>query len=623
MINLFSKGKYFLISLLTILFLYNSCTQKLKLSDIEYYTSAMNSYTIPGSLEIVNPVNETLYPPEIAPPCIRWNANTPEVDKWIIIIELNGTKDAVSHTTDKNFWQLESSEWEKIKSLSTARPAKMSIIGINEQNPKVILSGKQNTFSTSTDSVGAPIFYRDVTLPFGFAISHYETIRWRLGDISSNTESPIIMENLHVCGNCHSFTSDGKTLAMDVDYSNDKGSYVITSLEEETQLSAEKIITWSDYKREDNERTYGMLSQISPDGRYIISTVKDLSVFVPRDENLTYSQLFFPLKGILVYYDTLTKEFKALPGADDREYVHSSATWSPDGKYIVFAKAKAIHDDESGNDGSGIVDTIKAYNLLHSFFDRTRLFKYDLYRIPFNNGKGGKAELLVGASENNKSNYFPRFSPDGKWIVYCQAESFMLLMPDSKLFIIPAEGGTPREMTCNTDDMNSWHSWSPNSKWIVFSSKKRGPYTDLYLTHIDENGNDTPPVLLENLSIKYRAVNIPEFVNIKPGRKITLLPQFQDEVSKIIPIRLANVRDGEFVGNCYSNGHRATVNVTVQNNRILRIEITELESNEGKLAEAIVDMVISKQSLEIAPLKEAPNSSMVVLKSIEFALRKG
>ncbi|MQY80272.1 MAG: hypothetical protein GH151_13965 [Bacteroidetes bacterium] len=43
------------------------------------------------------------------------------------------------------------------------------------------------------------------------------------------------------------------------------------------------------------------------------------------------------------------------------------------------------------------------------------------------------------------SNYFARYSPDGKWIVFCQVESFMLLMPDSKLYIMPAEGGTPRE----------------------------------------------------------------------------------------------------------------------------------------------------------------------------------
>ena len=141
-------------------------------------------------------------------------------------------------------------------------------------------------------------------------------------------------------------------------------------------------------------------------------------------------------------------------------------------------------------------------------------FKFDLYRIPWNNGDGGKAVPIKGASENNKSNYFARYSPDGKWIVFCQAENFMLLQPDSKLYIMPANGGEPRLMNCNAGEMNSWHSFSPNSKWMVFSTKHFGAYTQLFLTHIDENGNDTPPIWLEQLTVNKKAANIPEFVNI-------------------------------------------------------------------------------------------------------------
>ena len=62
--------------------------------------------------------------------------------------------------------------------------------------------------------------------------------------------------------------------------------------------------------------------------------------------------------------------------------------------------------------------------------------------------------------------------------------------------------------------MNSWHSWSPNSRWVVFSSKTRGPYTRMYLTHIDEHGKDSPAILIDNVAAANRAVNFPEFVNI-------------------------------------------------------------------------------------------------------------
>jgi Flp pilus assembly protein TadD len=69
-------------------------------------------------------------------------------------------------------------------------------------------------------------------------------------------------------------------------------------------------------------------------------------------------------------------------------------------------------------------------------------------------------------------------------------------------------------MRCNTPLMNSWHSFSPNGRWLVFSSKSRSPYTQLFLTHLDENGNDTPAVLIENSTAANRAANIPEFVNV-------------------------------------------------------------------------------------------------------------
>src|SRR5208282_4661513 len=67
---------------------------------------------------------------------------------------------------------------------------------------------------------------------------------------------------------------------------------------------------------------------------------------------------------------------------------------------------------------------------------------------------------------------------------------------------------------CNTPLMNSWHSFSPNGRWLVFSSKARSPYTQMYLTHIDEQGNDSPAILVENSTAANRAVNLPEFVNI-------------------------------------------------------------------------------------------------------------
>jgi Tol biopolymer transport system component len=69
-------------------------------------------------------------------------------------------------------------------------------------------------------------------------------------------------------------------------------------------------------------------------------------------------------------------------------------------------------------------------------------------------------------------------------------------------------------MRANTSRMNSWHSFSPNGRWMVFASKARSAYTQMYLTHIDADGNDSPAIIIDNATAANRAVNLPEFVNI-------------------------------------------------------------------------------------------------------------
>src|SRR5208283_4239021 len=271
-------------------------------------------------------------------------------------------------------------------------------------------------------------------------------------------------------------------------------------------------------------KRFGFMSQVSPDGRYVVTSIgppaaenvhqKENPGFAPglsdrlfsmNYNDIRFTQVFYPTRGILAWYDRKAQKLRPLPGADDPRFVQTSAFWSPDGKYLIFSRAEARDPYPAGAEKPKYANDPNETQV-----------QYDLYRIPFNEGRGGKAQPVAGASGNGMSNNFPKVTPDGRWIVFVQNRNGLLMRPDSHLYIVPFAGGKARLMNCNTPRMNSWHTFSPNGRWLAFSSKGRSAYTQLMLTHIDADGNDSPAILVDNMTAANRAVNIPEFVNIPP-----------------------------------------------------------------------------------------------------------
>jgi tetratricopeptide (TPR) repeat protein len=474
-------------------------------------------------IKIEHPLEGAEMPWNMPAPVVFWKTNGDSAVHWAAGFKAGSQQWVFADIYPR--WHPQEAQWRSMKDAAKGAIT-LTLAEYRARDPRHLLARSSVRFAISPDSVDYPIFYREVNLPFSEAVKDPSHIRWRFGSITNRSGPPIVLSHLPVCGNCHSFTADGRYLAMDVDYANSKASYVITRTAPQMRLATSDIISWDDYRRKDGQQTFGLLSQISPDGRYVLSTVKDRSVFVARPD-LAFSQLFFPIQGIVAVYDRVERRFFALPGADDPRYVQSNPTWSPDGKWVVFARNRAAKLEKPVG-GSQI---LLRPEQCEEFLKGGKSFKFDLYRLPFNGGKGGTAKPLLGASKNGRSNYFPKFSPDGRWIVFCQASNYMLLQPDSELYIIPSEGGKARRLGCNLWRMNSWHSWSPDGKWLVFSSKAFSPYTQLCLTRMSKDGQASPPVWLAQMVAPGRAANIPEFVNLPPTGIVRIHEQFLDDYS--------------------------------------------------------------------------------------------
>jgi len=501
------------------------------------------------SITVDYPEQGSIFPLEITPPTFLWRDGSGNASVWMIDVAFTDgsrgirAKSSGAHLTigeidprclsasnelptltpqqaaDRT-WVPDATTWEAIKRHSMEHPATITITGFREGQPDRPVSRGTVVIQTSEDPVGAPIFYRDVPLIPSeqeegvikpLAQEDLPLLSWRLRNIGE-PRSHLLLTGMHTCANCHSFSLDGKTLGMDLDGpANDKGLYVLAATGPKMSITNQDIISWRSRRDETAATRVGFMSQVSPDGRYVVTMLRGLkkdlanSYFVVNFKDYRFLQVFYPTRGILAWYKRASGQTQPLPGADDPRYVHTNAVWSPDGEYIVFARAEARDPHAQGQK---LPEKANAP-------EETQI-RFDLYKIPFNEGNGGTPVPIAGASQNGMSNSFPKVSPDGKWIVYVQSRNAQLMRPDSQLYIVPTAGGAARRMRCNTSLMNSWHSFSPNGRWLVFSSKSRSPYTQMYLTHIDSMGNDSPPILIENSTAANRAVNIPEFVNIPP-----------------------------------------------------------------------------------------------------------
>lgn len=164
------------------------------------------------------------------------------------------------------------------------------------------------------------------------------------------------------------------------------------------------------------------------------------------------------LASSLVVYDIEKNEMSAVEEDDSVTYMETFPEWSPDGRYLYYCRAIQTNDTS----------------------DFARI-KYDLVRKVFDQGSFsfGKAEVVFDALSIDKSVSFPRISPDGQYLVFTLHNNgnFSIWHKEADLYLLNIRTGKTDRMNINSSETESYHSWSSNGKWLVFSSKREDGLT--------------------------------------------------------------------------------------------------------------------------------------------------
>ena len=129
--------------------------------------------------------------------------------------------------------------------------------------------------------------------------------------------------------------------------------------------------------------------------------------------------------------------------------------------------------------------------------------KYNICKIAFNpdNGTfGTRVDTIFNARKMGKSAIHPRPSYDGRYLMFTMSDygCFPIWHKEADNWLLDLRTGKAQPMTAaNSDNTDSWHNWSTNSHWFVFTSRRGdGLYTRLYIASVDDKGNVSKPFLL-------------------------------------------------------------------------------------------------------------------------------
>ena len=335
------------------------------------------------------------------------------------------------------------------------------------------------------EDIDAGLVYRRIAP--GYELWHQMGIYKR--DLASFRETTLL-ENKHTkrnCMNCHSFCEGNPEQML----YHMRGSVAGTFLQVEGQT--ERIDTHA--AKQHLPLTYPVWH---PQGDFLAFTSADTK----QSFHMNHANRIevFDLSSDIVLYDVRRKETFSTPLLASARSMETFPAFAPDGKTLYFCSADTCSMPEA-------FDEVRYHLCAIAFDPKSRTF-------------GSRVDTLYNATEKGSVS-FPRVSPDGMHLVYTLSDygQFSIWHKEADLYLVDLKTGEHRPLeAANSGDVESYHSWSRNSRWLVFSSRRDdGLYTRPYIAYISEEGVASKPFLLPQSDVDYYdeslySFNIPELV---------------------------------------------------------------------------------------------------------------
>jgi Tol biopolymer transport system component len=341
------------------------------------------------------------------------------------------------------------------------------------------------SISVSSDSISPYIAYR--TIDPGNIFWKEMSIDQRC--IENFNEWPIVDNTIikKNCINCHSFSN----------YNPDKFLFHMrkyfagTLIDNNGQLS---LLNTKTAKTMSNA-TY---PSWHPSGKFIAFSVNKI-----HQQFFSQTQRYEVVQdeaSDIILYDLEQNKISTCPQLSTSRLENLPA-WAPDGKTLYYISGNYYNQDDYKN------------------------IKYDLLQITFDpaTAKWGKVDTLLTSHATGKSFSFPSVSPDGKFLLFCVADYgyFTIHNNESDIYIMDLSTKQYHRLASNSEFTESYPTWSQNSKWIMFVSKRNDDmFSRPWFSHINNKGEaDKPFILPQKDPCFYNTCivnfNRPEFISGK------------------------------------------------------------------------------------------------------------